>query len=380
MDFTLAEEQQLLQDSLSRFIDKDYGFEQHRRLAGDGGGFHESHWTLFADMGWLMAGLPEEHGGIGGGIAENVIIAEQFGKGLVLEPFNAIAVLAARTLLASNDSRALALLPQLAMGAARPVLAHGEADAFGEIDWVETSARQRDGSWVLNGRKTLVIGAPFATHYIVSARTAGGPGDEEGISLFLLGPDSPGLERIDMRLSDGSRASELVLNDVAIGADALIGERDAAFAVLSEAYAHATVALGAEAVGAMQHALWTTRDYLNTRVQFNQPIGSFQAIQHRMADMLIEVEMARSQIFRAMAHLNAAPMERDRAISSMKVQIGRSAKFVGGNAIQLHGGIGITDEYLIGHYFKRLTMIDNMFGSVGVHIDRMVKTSRQAVA
>lgn len=377
MDFTLSDEQQLLKDSVNRFIEKEYDFETRRKLASETG-MSEENWTLFADMGWLMAGLPEEHGGIGGGIAENAIICEAFGKGLVLEPFLAVAVLAAQVLVAAHGPHARALLPKLAAGYTRPVLAHGEADAFGELPWVETRAERTGDGWRITGRKTLVVGAPFASHFLVSARVSGQPGDEAGICLFVVAADTPGIGRTDMRLTDNSRASELVLTDVAVAGEALISGEGEAFRVLAEAYAHATIALCAEAVGAMDRVLWITRDYLNTRIQFGKPIGTFQALQHRMADMLIEVEMSRSQIYRAMALRSATPAERDQAISSLKVQIGRSAKFVGGNAIQLHGGIGITEEYSIGHYFKRLTMIDNMFGNVGVHLDRMAKLKRTA--
>ncbi|EQA98566.1 acyl-CoA dehydrogenase family protein [Sphingobium baderi] len=377
MDFTLNDEQQLLKDSVDRFIEKEYDFESRRRLVA-GTGLSEAHWALFAEMGWLMAGLPEDHGGIGGGIMENAIICEAFGKGLVLEPFLPIAVLAAQVLIAANGRHAHELLPKLAAGDARPVLAHAEADAFGELAWVETRAERRGSCWAINGRKMLVAGAPFASHFLVSARVSGLPGDEEGLCLFVLSPAAQGIKRTDVRLSDNSWASELVLTDVTVEADALMGREGEAFPILAQAYAHATIGLAAEAVGAMERLLWITRDYLNTRVQFGKPIGNFQALQHRMADMLIEVEMSRSQLFRAMAHLSAVSSDRDQAISSLKVQIGRSAKFVGGNAIQLHGGIGITEEYSVGHYFKRLTMIDNAFGTVGVHLDRMAKLKRAA--
>lgn len=377
MDFTLSEEQQLLKDSVSRFLEREYDFESRRKLIVEGGGFSEKHWNTFAEMGWLMAGLPEEQGGLGGGAVENAIILEEFGKNLVVEPFLPIAILATRVLIASGGSEKTSdLVPQTATGEARPVLAHSEVDAFGEIAWVETRAERKDGGWSLTGRKSLVVGAPFASHFIVSARTSGAAGDEAGISLFLVAIDADKLTRIDVRLADSSRASELVLDGVAIEADNLIGAEGEGYAALADAYAHATVGIASEAVGAMDKALWTTRDYLKTRIQFGQPIGNFQALQHRMADMLIELEMARSQVFRALAFLDAEPAVRDKAVSSMKVQIGRSAKFVGGQAIQLHGGIGVTEEYLIGHYFKRLTMIDNAFGTVGIHLDRMARLDR----
>jgi alkylation response protein AidB-like acyl-CoA dehydrogenase len=381
MDFTLSEEQQLLKDSVARFIEKEYDFESRRKLIGQGGSFSKAHWQTFAEMGWLMVTLPEDKGGFGGGAIETAIIMEEFGKGLVIEPFLPVAVLAARILIAIGENRvADDLLPKVGVGEARPILAHGEVDAFGEIAWVETRAERIATGWRLTGRKSLVVGAPFATHFLISARTSGEAGDQTGISLFIVSPDIAGLERIDVRLADSSRAAELVLTGVELNESALIGSEGAAYAALSDAYAHATIASSAEAVGAMDKALWTTRDYLKTRQQFGQPIGNFQALQHRMADMLIELEMARSQVFRALAFLNANTRDRDKAVSSMKVQIGRSAKFVGGQSIQLHGGIGVAEEYLIGHYFKRLNMIDNAFGTVGVHLDRMARLDRGAMA
>ena len=377
MDFALTEEQQLLKDSIARFVERDYRFEQRRALAR-AGGFSADHWAHFAQMGWLMTAVPEGLGGIGGGAVEQGIVAEAFGSAMVLEPFVHVAVIARQALLDAGGAHAEALLPALCTGAARPVLAHGEDGAFGETAWVETRAERSGDGWVLSGGKSVVHAAPFATHFLVSARTGGAAADEAGISLFVVPADAPGLSRRDMRLSDNSRAADLTLDRLALPAGALLGTEGKGHAIIGAALAHGIVALGGEAVGAMNATLWMTRDYLNTRVQFGKPIGTFQALQHRMADMLIEVEMTRSQVYRAMAHLDAAPAVRDRAVSSLKVQIARSAKYVGGNAIQLHGGIGITEEYAVGHYFKRLTMIDNMFGNAGTHLDRMVALNAAA--
>ena len=271
------------------------------------------------------------------------------------------------------------LLIAIAGVLALPVLAHGEVDAGGEIAFVETSATPTSTGWSLSGRKSLVLGAPFATHYLVSARTSGAAGDEEGISLFLLQPGDTGLERIDLRLSDSSRASEIVLDGAEVGSDRLILPEGKAFDAIATAHAHATTLLCAEAIGVMDRALWVTRDYLKTRQQFGQPIGNFQALQHRMADMVIELELSRAQVFGALASLNAPAPLRDRAVSSAKVQIGRAAKFIGGNAIQLHGGIGVTEEYVVGHYYKRLVMIDNAFGNVAFHLGRMSKLTATEV-
>lgn len=373
MDFELNDEQRLLKESVARFVEREYTFE-HRRTRLMESGLNDAHWQTFAEMGWLLAGLPESSGGFGGGPIENSIIQEEFGKGLVVEPFWPIAILAARTLLACEDEeKTQDLLQQLAIGEVRPVLAHTEQGAYGDIAWVETACTRDGDDWIINGRKTSIIGGPFATHFIVSARQSGASDETDGLNLFLLPADNDGLERIDFRLVDNSRASELILDNVRVTQECMIGPQGGASDVLAEAIAHATTALCAEAVGAMDRAIWITRDYLKTRRQFGQPIGNFQALQHRMADMLIELEMARSQTHRGLAYLDAAPDVRDRAISSMKVQISRSAKFIGGNAIQLHGGIGVTEEYEIGHYFKRLTVIDNTFGTAATHLERMAQ-------
>ena len=385
MEFELNPEQVQLQDSVRRFVEKQYAFEARRRLVRGpddrgGGGFDPAHWASFAELGWLAVGLPEAHGGFGGSAVEQAIILEEFGKGLVVEPFLPVAVLATQVLATAGATGAAAgLLADIGTGAALPVLAHGEVDAGGEIAFVETSATPTSTGWSLSGRKSLVLGAPFATHYLVSARTSGAAGDEEGISLFLLQPGDTGLERIDLRLSDSSRASEIVLDGAEVGSDRLILPEGKAFDAIATAHAHATTLLCAEAIGVMDRALWVTRDYLKTRQQFGQPIGNFQALQHRMADMVIELELSRAQVFGALASLNAPAPLRDRAVSSAKVQIGRAAKFIGGNAIQLHGGIGVTEEYVVGHYYKRLVMIDNGFGTVAFHLGRMSKLAATEV-
>jgi alkylation response protein AidB-like acyl-CoA dehydrogenase len=373
MEFSLSEEQQLLKDSIARFVERDYSFDKRQKLVTEGGGFNPVNWSIFADMGWLMLGLPENKGGLGGTAVDAAIVMEEFGKALVVEPFLHVAVLAARVLIGGGGDTAL--IEAIGTGKALPVLAHGEAEAYDKLNWVETRAKLSGDGWQLTGIKSLVHAAPFATHFIISARTSGEAGDANGISLFLVERNAHGLYRKDARLADGSRASEIALRDCAA---TLIGEDGAALPIIEAGTAHATVALCAEAVGAMEKALWTTRDYLQTREQFGAAIGTFQSLQHRMADMLIELEMARSQVYRALAFLDDTPAVRDKAVSSMKVQIGRSVKFIGAQVVQLHGGMGMTEEYLIGHYFRRLFMIESAFGTTGVHLDRMAALDKKA--
>jgi len=370
MDFELNDEQRMLKDSLRNTLDRDYSFE--RRNARVAAGPSAEQWRTFADMGWLGAALPEEAGGFGGGPIESALVAEEFGRRLVIEPYVAIAVLAGRTLVACADAAMVPLAKRLAEGAARPVLAHSEYAAGSRVDWIDTRVAEAPaGGWRLNGRKSAVWGAPFADSYLVSARSAGEPGGRSGVSLFHVPADAKGLTLTPVRLVDGSWAGELELADVILPAEARFGAPGGAMEVLEDAYAHGITALCADAVGAMEAALWITRDYLQTRHQFGQPIGSFQALQHRMADMVIELELSRSITYRAIAYLGSDARQRQHAVSAAKVQIGKSAKFVGGAAIQLHGAIGVTEEYIIGHYFKRLTLIDFAFGSPATHLGIM---------
>lgn len=378
MNFELDDAQALLKDSVARWIEKEYGFDARRSLMRDGGGFSEAHWKSFVEFGWLGASIAEEDGGYGGGPIEAAIIMEEFGKALVAEPFFAVGVLAAQTLMGIGGETSLHLMRAILANETRPVLAHAEPAARGDVGYVGSSARRTDAGWSINGTKAMIWGAPFADQFVVSARISGTMRDRRGISLFLVPAHASGLSRRDGRLSDGSRASELSFSDVSIPADALLGAEGGAFDALARGQAHGIVALCAEAVGAMDHVLWMTRDYLQARKQFKQPIGNFQVLQHRMADMLIELELSRSVLYRALSRLGSTANERDHAVSVAKVQIGKAAKFIGGQAIQLHGGIGVTEECAVGHYFRRLTLIDNSFGSVQHHLQQIAAHFQRA--
>jgi alkylation response protein AidB-like acyl-CoA dehydrogenase len=371
VNFELNEMQTLLKNSVAHWTAKNYGFEARSRLVNEGEGFSEAHWSAFVEFGWLGASLAEEDGGYGGGPIEAAIIMEEFGKALVTEPFFAIGVLTAQTLIGMGGEASIALVQAIQAGETRAVLAHTEAAARGDVGCVSSTARQTGTGWSINGTKAMVWGGPFADQFIVSARSFGATRDRKGISLFLVPADAPGLYRRNARLSDGSRAAALSFTDVSIPHDALLGTEGGAFDALARGQAHGIVALCAEAVGAMDRVLWMTRDHLLMRMQFKQPIGNFQALQHRMADMLIELELSRSALYRALSRLGSPVDERDHAVSLAKVQIGKAAKFVGGQAIQLHGAIGVTEECAVGHYFRRLTLIDNSFGSVQSHLQRI---------
>ena len=370
MDFTLSEEQQLLKDSVERFVREEYDFEKRRRLARTEEGFGRANWRKIAELGWLGAGLPEEFGGIGGGAVERMIVMEQIGRGLVLEPYFATVVLGAGLLLeAGSAEQKQALLPRLAAGELMLAFAHAERQARFDLEDVAAKAEKSGKGWRLSGEKSVVLHAAAADKIIISARSAGGRRDRDGISLFIVDKAAKGLSRRDYPTVDGLRASELALDGVE--AEALLGEPGAGLPAVERVVEQALGALCAEAVGAMQVLHDVTNAYLKTRVQFGRPIGQFQVLQHRMVDMFMEVEQSRSMMLLANLRLaDEDARERARAASAAKVQVGRSGRFVGQQAVQLHGGMGMTDELNVGHYFKRLTMIDMSFGNVDWHLKR----------
>lgn len=375
MDFRLSEEQQMLRESARRFLDKA-GIDTYRRSSAQNGGFDAVRWQAFADMGWLAAALPEDCGGLGGDAVEAALLMEEFGRALAVDPLWGIALLAARTLLAADRVRAAELLPALAAGELKLALAHHEPQARGVITQLESSAHPRPGGWTLCGHKSLVMAGNVADRYLISARTAGRASDRAGISLFLVDRDAPGLTRRDIRLVDNRWCADLVLDDVQIDARQLVGTPGDAGAALEHGHDFALLALCAEAVGVMEQAMWLTRDYLRTRKQFGVTLSSFQSLQHRMAEMLIELELARSVVFRALASLDLPLAERRAALSLAKVKVGQAGRFVCAQAIQLHGGIGITEECSVGHYFKRMTVLENELGSASFHLQQLALRER----
>ena len=370
MDFDLSEEQRLLQESVGKLIADEYEFEKRKAYAKEPAGYSAARWAQFAELGLLGIPFPETLGGSGGSAVETMIVMEAFGRGLVLEPYLATVVLAGGILRrAGSAGQQRELIPSVIAGKLRLALAHGERLARYDLADVATSARSAGESWVLSGRKAVVIHGDSADRLIVSARTAGDQRDKVGISLFLVDAKAPGLTVQGYPTVDGLRAAEIQLENVKVGPDALIGERDRGLAIVEQAVDAGIAALAAEAVGAMTAMHEITVDYLKTRKQFGVAIGSFQALQHRAVDMLVSLEQARSMAYLAtMMAEEPDTAERRRAISAAKVQIGRSARFVGQQSIQLHGGIGMTMEYKIGHYFKRVSMIDMLFGDAEHHL------------
>ncbi|HVT34488.1 MAG TPA: acyl-CoA dehydrogenase family protein [Nevskiaceae bacterium] len=373
MNFEFSEEQTALRDTLLRYLQKNYGFEQRREIIRSTDGWSRAHWKQFAEMGLTAIGLPEAYGGYGlGGPFDTYVVMEAFGRALVVEPYLASVVLAADLIAhVGSGAQKSALLPKVASGELQLALAHQEPGARYELAHVATKSVASGNGYVLDGAKTVVLNGAAADRLIVSARTAGGERDEAGISLFLVDPKSSGVSIHGYPTQDGQRAADITLKGVQVSADALLGQAGAALPAIEHQLQHAIAALCAEAVGAMGALLEITGAYLKTRKQFGVPIGSFQALQHRMADMLMQLESARSMAYLIAARIGSADLqERRRAVAAAKALVGQAARHVGQQAVQLHGGIGVTDELNVSHYFKRLTMIDLTFGDAAHHLAR----------
>ena len=372
MDFSLTEEQQLLKDSVDRFVRENYEFETRRKTAATSEGFTDDNWKQMAELGWLAVALPEEFGGIGGGATETMVIMEGFGRGLVFEPFFATVVLGANLIQqAGNDVQKEDLLPKLAEGNLKLCFAYAERQARFDLNDIETKAEKSGGGYTINGAKGVVFGAAAADKIIVAARTSGDTRDTNGITLFIVDSDATGVSRRDYVTNDALRASEIAFENVFVDASAVLGVADNGYSVIERVAEFAVAALCAEAVGCMDVLKEETNEYIKTREQFGQPIGKFQVLQHRMVDILINCEEARSMAYVATAMMDSDDAEeRARSVAAAKAQIGKSARFVGQNSIQMHGGMGMTDEMKVGHYFKRLTMIDLTFGDQDYHTKR----------
>ena len=373
MDFELSGEQQLLRDNVARLMKDRYAFEARKGYQASPHGWSEALWREYADMGLLGAPFAEDEGGYGGGAVETMIVMEEFGKALALEPYLQTVVLCGALLKhgASAERRA-ELIGKIAAGDLGSSFAQAEQQSGYDLNDVALSARKDGGAFVLNGEKGLVGQGDSADALIVSARVSGGRRDRDGIGLFLVDADAPGVTRRGYPTQDGQRAAEIAFADVRVEPNDVLGDPEGALPVIERAVDETIAALSAEAVGAMSEALAMTVEYLKTRKQFGVTIGSFQALQHRAADMIVALEQARSMMYLAtmMAGEDDAK-ERAKAISAAKAQIGRSAKFIGQQAVQMHGGIAMTYEYKAGHLFKRLTMIDAAYGDADLHVRKL---------
>jgi pimeloyl-CoA dehydrogenase small subunit len=375
MDFSLTDEQRLLKESVERLLADRYGFEARQRLVTEPTGWSRPLWRSYAELGLLGLPFEDRHGGFGGGPVETMIVMEAFGRTLVLEPFFATVVLGGSLLrLGADEAMRAALIPKIAAGDLLLAFAHAERQSRYDLADVATTARRDGADYVLDGAKSLVIHGDCADKLIVSARLAGARSDRDGIGLFAVDAEAAGVSRRAYPTVDGLRAAEVTLSGVRVGTDRVLGEPGKAFPLIAQVVDAAVAALAAEAVGAMAAMHEMTVEYLKTRKQFGVPIGTFQVLQHRAAEMLIALEQARSMAFFAtMMAEEPDPIERRKAIAATKVQIGRSGRFVGQQAIQLHGGMGMTMEYKVGHAFKRVTMIDTLFGDADHHLAELAR-------
>ncbi|MGW5340638.1 acyl-CoA dehydrogenase family protein [Rhodococcus pyridinivorans] len=381
MDFGLSKEQELLRDSVTKFLAGRYDLAQSRKVATTGEGWQPEVWRAFAeDLGILGATLPEEVGGMGGGPVELMVVSEALGHALVIEPYVDTVVLGGGLLGRAGVDRARSVLEAIAAGEAVTAFAATEPTSGYVFHDVSTTARREGDEWVIDGEKTVVTSAPLATHLLVTARTSGERTDTDGISLFLVDfdPANPpaGVEIHSYRTIDDRRASDIVFSGLRLPADSLLGEEGSAWPSVSRGIDEATAAVSSEAVGLMRKVLTDTVEYAKQRQQFGQPIGSFQALQHRMVDMYMEVEQAVSAVYLAVLHLDSDDATRARAVSAAKATISRAARFVGQNAVQLHGGMGMTEELAVGHYFKRLTAIEYEFGTAEQHVARYAQLTK----
>tara|TARA_Y100001970_G_scaffold146417_1_gene179797 strand:+ start:248 stop:1375 length:1128 start_codon:yes stop_codon:yes gene_type:complete len=371
MDFTFNEEQSLIQDQVDQFVQKEYDWETRQALSNSDLGFGIDNWKKFAELGWLGISVSEDNGGYGGTAIESMLIMEAFGKGLVVEPFLETVIMSASLIddHGSDQQKSSVLEPAIA-GEMQLALAYAEPQSRFNLSDLVTEAKLDGDNYILNGYKSVVMNGPSANKFIISARTSGTQLDESGISLFLVDSDSTGLDKTDYKTVDGRRASDLSIENVSVPKDNLIGQQDKGFEILDSAIDKAILAISAEAVGAMEVLYKTTVEYTKTREQFGTAIGKFQVLQHRMVDMFMEYEQCKSLLYMAtMKHEEGSP-DAKKAISGLKYQVGKAGKFIGQQAVQLHGGMGVTDELNVGHYFKRLTTVGTIFGNTDYHLKK----------
>jgi alkylation response protein AidB-like acyl-CoA dehydrogenase len=371
MDLNLSDEQRLLRESADRFVGETYTADHRRKTAAEPNGFSPATWQKFAELGWLALPIAEEHGGLGGGAIETGILMEAFGRGLVSEPYLSTVVIGAGLIAAcGSEAQKRALLPKVADGSLLLAFAHAERAARFDLAKVETTATKTPGGWRLNGAKIAVLDGNAASQIIVSARLVSANGSSGKLCLFLVPAATPGMVLHDYPRLGGARAGSLELRDVQLSADALLGDGSDALPAIEAVVDRAMAALGAEAVGIMQTLLDTTLEYTKIRKQFGRPLSANQVIRHRLADMAMQCDEARSMALRAALMADAEPVARGRAASGAKAKIGNCARFVAEQSIQLHGAMGVTEELDIGLYFKRLLAFDTLFGGSAHHYRR----------
>ena len=370
MDFNFSEEQVMLRDSVSRYIQDNYDFEARRKVVANELGFSADNWQQFADLGWLSIPFAEEHGGFGGGATDVMVIMEELGKGLVAEPYLATVMLFGATLAKSGSAQAAQWLPTLIEGGLQGALAYTERQSRYCLHDVATTANKEGDGYVINGEKTVVFNGQAADKLIVSARTSGSQTDAEGVSLFLVDANTKGISRTAYRMMDGQLVANIQFNDVAVAGDSLVGCENGAADLLQAVVDDAMVAACGEALGLATVLNAETVEYAKTREQFGVAIGSFQALQHRMVDNFADAEQMRSLLYRTVCSIDENSPEAQKNRLALKVLTGQAGYRVASEAIQLHGGMGITDELSIGHYAKRMMMINSAFGDADYQLQR----------
>ena len=371
MDFTYSDEQRQLRETLARFLGDRYGFDARQKMLKSGKGWRPEIWKALAeDLGILGVSLPEEVGGFGGGPVDAMIVMEEMGRALVVEPYLETIVIGAGLLKHVGGDVATGAIEKIIAGEMITAFAWSEPKTRFDAADVATTAKRDDDGWRVDGRKAVVIAAPLATHLLVTARTSGAQRDHHGISLFLLDAKAQGIITRDYPTVDGKMAAEIVFDNVLIGADALLGEEGKALPLVEQVLDEARAALCAEALGVMRELQRQTIDYVQQRKQFGLPIGKFQVLQHRLVDMFMQVEQSASMTVMATLKLEEPEAARMKAVSAAKAFVSHACKFVGQNAVQTHGGIGLTDELALSHYFKRASMIENELGSYDYHVSR----------
>ncbi len=371
MDFTFNEEQTLIQDQVDQFVLKEYDWETRQSLSNSELGFGKENWQKFAELGWLGISVSEDSGGFGGSAIESMLIMEAFGKGLVVEPFLETMIMSGGLIddFGSQEQKSSLLEPAIA-GEMQLALAYAEPQSRFNLSDVVTEAKVDGNNYILNGYKSVVMNGPSADKILVSARTSGSQLDEAGITIFIVDAEAEGLMKTNYKTVDGRRASDLTIENVTVSDTDVIGKVNSGFEVLDSAIDKAILAISAEAVGAMEVLYKTTVEYTKTREQFGTAIGKFQVLQHRMVDMFMEYEQCKSLLYMATMKHEEGSADAKKAISGLKYQVGKAGKFIGQQAVQLHGGMGVTDELNVGHYFKRLTTVGTIFGNTDYHLKK----------
>ena len=373
MDLSLTSEQRLLQDSVQKFISTQYSISERNNFIANDQGYDNSNWQQFADLGWLAMTFSEEFGGLGGSLVDSMIMLEEFGKGLVVEPFMSTVILfGAAVELAGSQEQKQAIIPAIIEGNLIGTFAYAEPVEPTNLSAVQTKATAEDSGFRLSGMKSLVFNAVSADKILLSARTSGGDFDTNGISLFIVDPSANGLTRTDYTTVDGLRASEIYLEQVRVERDCLLGTTDTASKLIQGLANRGILGLAAEAIGAMEALYKSTIEYTKQRQQFDHPLADFQVLKHRMTEMFVEYNLVKSLCMKATMLETQGTADAQRNIHALKYLVGKTGRFISQNAVQLHGGMGMTEDLPIAHYFKRLLVIDAQFGNTDHHLNKFV--------